>query len=41
MRTRALITGIAGQDGAYLARFLLDQGYEVYGLVRRGGAENF
>jgi GDPmannose 4,6-dehydratase len=32
---RALITGITGQDGAYLAQYLLEQGYEVHGLVRR------
>jgi GDPmannose 4,6-dehydratase len=32
---RALISGITGQDGAYLARFLLDQGYDVFGIVRR------
>ncbi len=32
---KALITGITGQDGSYLAEFLLDKGYEVYGLVRR------
>ncbi|HEY8742709.1 MAG TPA: GDP-mannose 4,6-dehydratase [Chloroflexota bacterium] len=32
---RALITGITGQDGSYLAEFLLEKGYEVYGLVRR------
>ncbi len=32
---KALITGITGQDGAYLAAFLLEQGYEVFGLVRR------
>ena len=32
---RALITGITGQDGAYLSKLLLDKGYEVYGLVRR------
>ena len=32
---RALITGITGQDGSYLAEFLLDKGYEVYGMVRR------
>src|SRR5437763_3213319 len=32
---RALITGITGQDGSYLAELLLEQGYEVYGLVRR------
>lgn len=35
MAKRALITGITGQDGSYLAEFLLTQGYEVYGLVRR------
>jgi GDPmannose 4,6-dehydratase len=33
--TRALITGITGQDGSYLAEFLLDKGYEVFGLARR------
>jgi len=32
---KALITGVTGQDGSYLAEFLLDKGYEVYGLVRR------
>ena len=32
---RALITGITGQDGSYLAEFLLDKGYEVIGMVRR------
>lgn len=35
MNKRALITGITGQDGQYLAELLLDKGYEVYGLVRR------
>jgi GDPmannose 4,6-dehydratase len=35
MQKRALITGIAGQDGSYLAEFLLAQGYQVHGLVRR------
>jgi hypothetical protein len=35
MSTRALITGITGQDGAYLSKLLLEKGYEVYGLVRR------
>ena len=35
MAQRALITGITGQDGSYLAEFLLDKGYEVFGLVRR------
>ena len=32
---RAFITGVTGQDGSYLAEFLLDQGYEVHGMVRR------
>lgn len=35
MSKRALITGITGQDGSYLAEFLLDKGYDVYGMVRR------
>lgn len=35
MNKKALITGITGQDGSYLAEFLLSQGYEVYGMVRR------
>lgn len=35
MAKSALITGITGQDGAYLAEFLLDKGYEVHGLKRR------
>lgn len=38
---RALITGITGQDGSYLAEFLLDKGYKVYGLVRRSSTLNF
>ncbi len=38
---RALITGITGQDGSYLAEFLLDKGYEVVGLVRRSSTVNF
>jgi GDPmannose 4,6-dehydratase len=38
---KALITGITGQDGSYLAEFLLDKGYEVYGMVRRSSVENF
>ncbi|HOJ67238.1 MAG TPA: GDP-mannose 4,6-dehydratase [Candidatus Hydrogenedentes bacterium] len=38
---RALITGITGQDGSYLAEFLLEQGYEVYGIVRRASTETF
>jgi GDPmannose 4,6-dehydratase len=36
---RALITGVTGQDGAYLARLLLDKGYKVYGLVARRGSD--
>ncbi len=35
MSKKALITGVTGQDGAYLSQFLLDKGYEVHGLVRR------
>jgi GDPmannose 4,6-dehydratase len=38
---RALITGITGQDGSYLAEFLLEKGYEVHGMVRRSSTENF
>ena len=38
---RALITGITGQDGSYLAEFLLEKGYEVYGLVRRKSKLDF
>src|SRR5689334_5025133 len=34
-RKKALITGITGQDGSYLAEFLLEKGYEVHGIVRR------
>ena len=37
----ALITGITGQDGAYLAEFLLDRGYEIHGMVRRASTEGF
>ena len=37
----ALITGITGQDGSYLAELLLDKGYEVHGLVRRSSTETF
>jgi GDPmannose 4,6-dehydratase len=40
MSKRALITGITGQDGSYLAELLLDKGYEVHGLVRRLSSEN-
>jgi GDPmannose 4,6-dehydratase len=35
---RALVTGVTGQDGAYLSKFLLDQGYEVHGLLRRSAS---
>jgi GDPmannose 4,6-dehydratase len=38
---RALITGITGQDGSYLAEFLLSQGYEVIGMIRRSSTVNF
>ncbi|MBI4868142.1 MAG: GDP-mannose 4,6-dehydratase [Candidatus Wallbacteria bacterium] len=38
---RALVTGITGQDGSYLAEFLLQKGYQVYGLVRRSSTESF
>lgn len=38
---RALITGLTGQDGSYLAELLLDKGYDVYGLVRRSSTEGF
>ncbi|MFC1961151.1 GDP-mannose 4,6-dehydratase, partial [Chloroflexota bacterium] len=41
MAKSALITGITGQDGSYLAEFLLEQGYDVYGLVRRTSTVNF
>jgi GDPmannose 4,6-dehydratase len=40
-RKRALITGITGQDGSYLAEFLLEKGYEVIGMVRRTSTINF
>jgi GDPmannose 4,6-dehydratase len=39
--SRALITGITGQDGSYLAEFLLQKGYEVHGIVRRASTEKF
>lgn len=38
---RALVTGITGQDGSYLAEFLLEKGYEVIGMVRRASTESF
>ena len=41
MKKRALITGITGQDGSYLAELLLEKGYEVHGMVRRASTEKF
>ena len=41
MKKRALITGISGQDGSYLAELLLEKGYEVFGLVRRASTTNY
>jgi GDPmannose 4,6-dehydratase len=41
MAKRALITGITGQDGSYLAELLLEKGYEVFGLVRRTSTTNY
>lgn len=41
MQKRALVTGITGQDGSYLAEFLLDKGYEVFGLLRRSSTLPF
>src|SRR3989338_4117142 len=40
MKKKALITGVTGQDGSYLAEFLLEKGYEVHGFVRRVAYEN-
>ena len=40
MTKTALITGITGQDGSYLAEFLLEKGYEVHGLMRRSSSFN-
>ncbi|MGY8689895.1 MAG: GDP-mannose 4,6-dehydratase, partial [Verrucomicrobiales bacterium] len=37
---KALITGITGQDGSYLAELLLDKGYEVHGIIRRSSSFN-
>src|SRR5690348_6422352 len=39
-RKRALVTGITGQDGSYLAELLLEKGYEVHGMVRRSSSFN-
>src|SRR6187402_3036811 len=41
MATRALITGITGQDGSYLAELLLEKGYDVHAIVRRASTTNF
>src|SRR6476620_10237992 len=41
MPKTALITGITGQDGSYLAELLLDKGYDVHGMVRRASTEKF
>ena len=38
---KALITGVTGQDGSYLAELLLEKGYDVYGMVRRSSTETF
>ena len=40
MAKKAFVTGITGQDGSYLAEFLLDKGYEVHGLIRRSSSFN-
>jgi GDPmannose 4,6-dehydratase len=40
-RPKALVTGITGQDGSYLAELLLEKGYEVHGMVRRASTEKF
>ena len=40
-RPSALITGITGQDGSYLAELLLEKGYDVHGMVRRASTEKF
>ena len=37
---KALITGITGQDGSYLAEFLIEKGYEVHGILRRSSSFN-
>src|SRR4030043_1093459 len=41
MAKKALITGITGQDGSYLAEFLLKKGYRVYGVTRRTSTPNY
>ena len=40
MKRKALITGITGQDGSYLAELLLKKGYEVHGIIRRSSSFN-
>jgi len=40
MTKKALITGVTGQDGSYLAEFLLKKGYEVHGIIRRSSSIN-
>ena len=40
MKNVALITGVTGQDGSYLAEFLLEKGYEVHGIIRRSSVSN-
>ena len=40
MTKKALVTGITGQDGSYLAELLLDKGYDVYGIIRRASSFN-
>jgi len=40
MKKKALITGVTGQDGSYLAEFLLKKGYEVHGIKRRSSSFN-
>jgi GDPmannose 4,6-dehydratase len=40
MAKRAVVTGITGQDGSYLAELLLEEGYEVTGVVRRSSSPN-
>jgi GDPmannose 4,6-dehydratase len=39
-KKKALITGITGQDGSYLAELLLEKGYEVHGIIRRSSSFN-
>ena len=41
VQKRVLITGVTGQDGSYLAEFLLSKGYKVFGLIRRTSTLNF